>query len=361
MIDDDTALARACERLAAADSLALDTEFMREKTYAPGLCLVQLRGTAGEPMLIDPLALEDISPLARLFASDGCETILHSCRQDLEALDTRMAMEVHALFDTQVAAAFCGLGDQVSYGALVAEITGVTLDKAHTRADWSRRPLPDAELDYAADDVRYLHAVRDHLGEQLEASGRMAWFREECARQAAPETWRPDPEQAWQRLRGAASLPVAAQETARRLARWREARAVQRDRPREWILPTPVLLEVSRKAPADTAALAAIEGMNGGILRNAGRDILDVVREAPRDPHGEVLWQQQELMPPEERKRVKSIMHLLRDVAGDLGISPSLLANRAAVERFVRDAAEIDLFRGWRLAVAGERVLKDYS
>ena len=360
VIENTSQLSAACEQLGHSDVVALDTEFMREKTYSPRLCLVQLRG-ANEPVLLDPLSVEDLTPLARLLSERGREIVLHSSRQDLEALATRIPVEIDDLFDTQVAAAFCGHGDQVSYAALVAEFAGVTLDKAHTRADWSRRPLPVAELEYAADDVRHLHRLRECLAEQLSSTGRMNWFRDECARQLKPEYWQPDPAMAWRRLKGGATLPVEAHETARRLAIWRESRARDRDRPREWILPTPLLLAISRTAPRSTAALGSVEGINGGILRHASREIVDICRESPRDPGAEPLWRQQELLEPSDRKRVKGIMRLIREVAEDLGISPSLLANRSSVEQFVRGAADIDLFRGWRRAVAGERVLRDYS
>ena len=136
IIDSERALSDACAELHAAGIVALDTEFMREKTYSPRLCLIQLRGSA-EPVLLDPLAVDDLSPLENLLQADDVEVVLHSCRQDMEALDTRLKPALTTLFDTQVAAAFCGLGDQISYAALVEKFAGIKLAKAHTRADWS--------------------------------------------------------------------------------------------------------------------------------------------------------------------------------------------------------------------------------
>ena len=358
IIERDEQLVTACAELSTAGAVALDTEFIREKTYAPILCLVQLRGT-GDPMLLDPLAIGDLAPLGALMTDSGVEVVLHSCRQDLEALDTRIDGSPGTLFDTQVAAAFCGYGDQVSYAAMVDEVTGVSLPKVHTRADWTRRPLPASELAYAADDVRYLHDLRDHLGERLDRSGRMAWFREECGRQLDPGAWRPDPDRAWLRLKGAAALPVEAQETARRLAIWREKRAMDRNLPREWVLPTQALLAISRDAPRSVGMLARVEGLNRGMLRKHGDALVRICREAPRNPGSGAIWTQ--VLAPDDRRRVKGIMKLLRNVAEEIGISPSLLANRAAVEDFVRGTAEIELFRGWRREVAGARVLADYS
>ncbi len=360
IIDSESALRDACKELASAGIVAMDTEFMREKTYSPKLCLVQLRGS-GDPVLLDPLAMENLSPLEVLLQDTGVEVVLHSCRQDMEALDTRLDPGMTSLFDTQIAAAFCGLGDQVSYAALVERFSSVTLAKAHTRADWSRRPLPHDELDYAADDVRYLHDLRQGLQEQLDSQGRMPWFREECARQLDPAIWRPDPGQAWQRLKGAAALPVEAQETARQLAVWRENRALDKNRPREWVLPTPILLNISRNCPTSRSKLAQTEGINQGILRQSADDIVGICRNSVRDPNGPILWTARELLPPAERRQVKGIMGLLRQIAEEVGISASLLANRAAVERYVGGAANIELFEGWRLEVAGKRVLQDYS
>lgn len=357
-IERDDQLVSACAELSKAGVVALDTEFVRERTYAPILCLVQMRGS-GDPFLLDPLAVEDLAPLRDLVMNAGVETVLHSSRQDLEALDTRLDATLAAMFDTQIAAAFCGYGDQVSYASMVAEVTGVSLSKAHTRADWSRRPLPLSELAYAADDVRYLHELRDYLRDCLAGRGRMSWFREECRRQLDPATWRPDPESAWLRLKGAAMLPVEAQETARRLAVWREKKAMEKNRPREWILPTPVLLAISREGPRSMTLLSRLDGLPRGTLRRHGDALVRICRETPRNPGSGAIWRQ--MLPPEERHRVKGIMSLLRDVAEDIGISPSLLANRTAVEAFVRGTSEIDLFRGWRREVAGDRVLADYS
>ncbi len=341
-------------------AIALDTEFMREKTFAPILCLIQICSDHRE-YCIDPLQIDNLEALGELLARPSITTILHSCRQDFEALDTRMMRLIAELFDTQLAAAFCGYGDQVSYAALVDEIAGVKLAKSHTRADWRTRPLSRAELEYAMDDVRYLEVIQHRLTEKLEAAGRYEWFSEECRRQLDPAFWRIDPEEAWKRLRGGGNLPPQAQETARRLAVWREQQAIERNRPREWVLPTATLLQISRICPANNSQLAGIEGINPGILRHAAAPILEICAEAPRDADAEPLWVRHQLLDSEQKQRAKGIMKLLREAADELEISASLLANRSAVERYVRGNVEIDLFRGWRRDVVGERVLRDFS
>jgi ribonuclease D len=360
LISDRASLERVCQELEDMQAIALDTEFMRERTFAPILCLIQVCSDHRE-YCIDPLQIDDLEAFAELLARPAITTILHSCRQDFEALDTRLRQPVAKLFDTQLAAAFCGYGDQVSYAALVEEIAGIKLAKSHTRADWQARPLSVEVLEYAMDDVRYLEVIQHQLTQELETAGRYEWFSEECARQLEPEFWRVDPEQAWKRLKGGGNLPPQAQETARQLAVWREQQAAARNRPREWVLPTAALLQISRSCPKSNAQLAEVDGMNHGIVRHSAAPILEICARAPRDPNAEPLWVRHQLLDSEQKQRAKGIMKMLRQAAEELEISASLLANRSAVERYVRGNAEIDLFRGWRREVIGERVLKDYS
>ncbi len=361
LIEHRKTLEDACAEWSAADVLALDTEFMRVKTYFPSLCLVQIRTESeGRTFLLDSLAVDDLGPLETLIRNERVDTIIHSFRQDLEALDTRIDAMPGSLFDTQIAAAFCGLGDQVSYASLVKTVTGTVLPKAHTRADWSRRPLPEEQMSYAADDVRYLHSLRDFLGEHLDRHNRMAWFREECQRQLDHSPWRPDPEQSWYRLKGAAALPAHAQETARQLALWRENEAVRSNRPREWVLPTRGLLAISQAGPQSMTALARVPGVGPNMLRQYGRQVIHICRDTPRSENADVIWPNV-VLPPDERLQVKCILKLVQDVAKDLGMSSSLLANRFAVEEFVRGTVELDMFRGWRREVVGNRILAEFS
>ncbi|MGB5707441.1 MAG: ribonuclease D [Arenicellales bacterium] len=360
IINDQASLKRACEELNQGQTIALDTEFMREKTFVPLLCLIQVCSD-NRDYCIDPLKVQDLSPFADLVAQPEMITILHSCRQDFEALDTRISKSVANLFDTQLAAAFCGYGDQVSYAGLVEILTGTKLAKSHTRANWQKRPLSSAEIEYAMDDVRYLEPLHDQLSIALERAGRLPWFVEECQRQLDPDYWRVDPEQAWKRLKGGGNLPAQAQETARRLAIWREHQAIRRDRPREWVLSTAALLQISRLNPETESQLIQIEEVNTGVIRNSADAILEICASSARDHDAEPLWVRQQMLDAEQKKRVKGVMTMLRQAAEELGISASLLANRNAVERFVRDNAEIDLFRGWRREVIGEQVLRHYS
>ncbi len=360
IVQDAGALDNACEKLAGDNCFAIDTEFMREKTYAPILCLIQV-ASRDFSCCIDPLALDSIDPFLSLLSATNTETILHSCRQDFEAFDTRSATLPGRLFDSQIAAAFCGLGDQVSYAALVEKVCGVKLAKSHTRADWSARPLSEGELDYAMDDVLYLHAIRDFLQKELELTGRSVWFEEECSRQLNPLNWRVQPESAWKKLKGAARLPVSAHETARQLAIWREQQAIKRNRPREWILATKSLLEVARLSPQSKLELGNIEGINQGVLRQSAESILHICAETEKRKDAPALWTSPEMLEPEQKKRVKAVMAEIRQISEELNIAPSLLANRSTVEKFIRGRYELELFQGWRKLAAGDRVFEKFA
>jgi len=352
-------LEQACEVMASQPWLAMDTEFMRERTYAPILCLIQVGGPA-DNWCIDPLAIEHMGAFSNVLGDRKQTKVLHSCRQDLEAFDTRFEQTVGRLFDTQIAAAFLRYGEQVSYAALVEQTTGVKLAKSHTRADWQARPLSNAELEYAMDDVRYLQPVHQRMAEELDQRGRMQWFIEECERQLEPDIWRMNPETAWCRLKGAANLPIAAQATARALAIWRETHAIERNKPREWVLPTGVLLAVSKSNPAEKFMLDGIPGMHKGVIRNSGATILEICKSTRRDPDAEPLWRDPRTLTPDQRQQIKQIMKRIRDVAEEIGLSPALLSNRQSVENLVSGNQDILLLKGWRREVVGDQILQDF-
>ena len=362
--------------------VAMDTEFLRERTYAPELCLIQAtnadnadnadNGNDDLTACIDPLApgLDDLSPLGDLLGNPGVVKIFHSCRQDLEALDTRADFRAGNLYDTQLAAAFCGYGNQVSYAALVEALCGVCLSKSHTRTDWSRRPLSDAQLAYAVDDVKYLPTLRRELDRLLAQKGRAEWHRDECAGAVDPANYRFDPENAWLRLKGIERLNAAAQGCAQKLAAWRERRAQRRNLPRGWILPTPVLLQICRRRPKTPAQLAEVNDINAGTVKHAGREIIALVAESEnRDARSACPTLQP--LTTGQRRRVREIMALLEDRATQEALSRSLIANRQEVESFVRGQTEtqtdtqtdtgLPLFAGWRARLIGDEILARYA
>ncbi len=304
LITDQRALVQRINAAKKSKWIAVDTEFLREKTYYPLLCLVQCKTESGE-YCIDVLAIDDLSPLQDVFSDLDIIKIFHSCRQDLEALDQRLDESICNLNDTQIAAAFCGYGGQISYAALVESICHISLAKSHTRADWSARPLSHAQLQYAVDDVSFLNTLREFLETRLSKFGRQDWFRDECERILNLRDYRINPQDAWMRLKGGEKIPARFQQSAKALSIWRESRAQQRDRPREWILSTQALTEIAIQQPANLAALSEIKAVNPGLIGNSGESILQILRSntSPGDPVP--VWKKFVPLDSEQRKRVR--------------------------------------------------------
>jgi ribonuclease D len=349
-------LERVCAAVRANSVCALDTEFLRERTYYAQLCLLQC-ATADGLWCVDPLALDDLEPLLAALYDSAVTKVLHSARQDLELFyDLRGAIPV-PVFDTQLAAAMTGFGDQVGYAALVDRLAGVQLAKSHTRADWCRRPLSDAELDYAEDDVRYLHALHDHLSERLRVLGREAWFDEETARLTDVSTYANPPQEAWRRLRGAAQLGAEEQGVLRALAAWRERVAQQRNLPRGWVLPDAALQRLAREMPTDAGSLADVEELPRALRERRAPELIGVIREARAHPPGDPAAQASRLGAAEKRL-VGRLMEVLRRRAEEIEIAPSILGTRRDVERLVAGSGEVALVRGWRRDVVGDELLR---
>jgi ribonuclease D len=354
MIDTADALTAFAQKAASATALSLDTEFMREKTYRAELCLLQI--AAGEnAACIDPLAVPDLSVLAPLLGAPGVVKIMHAARQDLEVLFPAVGM-VQPVFDTQIAAALAGHPSQVGYGELVRRLLGVELAKAHTRADWSRRPLTAEQQEYALDDVRHLAGLRTSLLETLAAKGRISWLEEELAALANPDTLRVDPEEAWKKIKGLPTLDPQRQQLAKVLAAWRERRAVDRNRPRGWILDDVSLREIVVRLPRSSSALLALPDMQESIVRKCGEELLALVRDAGiGDPPPPLP--RRERPDPEQLALVKRLADVASEVAKGLEINSEVLATRRELEKLAAGKRDINLLRGWRKEIVGEKLL----
>lgn len=351
-VDQPDALAQLCFDLAEADWLAVDTEFLRERTYYPQLCLIQI-AAPHRIACIDPLALADLAPLAQLLAEPRIVKVLHAARQDIEVLYQRLGVVPRPLFDTQLAAALTGFGEQVGYAALVESFISVRLPKAHTRTDWSRRPLPAAALTYAADDVRYLGTIYERLRHELATGARRAWLDAEAAALADPAVYLPDPDASYLRVRGQSRLAGAAERGAlRALAAWRERRAISRNRPRQWIASDAVLLELATRRPASMDELTAIEGAAGLLKGGCGEELLAVIASGntaslPVPPE----------RPRPERALVDRLAAVLRRRAAELHIGAGLLANRRQLERLAQGERNVPVLEGWRREAVGDALL----
>lgn len=347
-------LASRLERWADTPWLAVDTEFVREDTYYGQLCLVQLSDGVTHAC-VDTLAL-DPAPLFAFLMRGQPLKVLHSASQDLELFVQRGGDCPRPVFDTQVAAALLGHGEQLGYAALVERRLGLAVDKSLSRTDWSRRPLSDAQLAYAADDVRHLAELYPPLRAELAARGRLAWLEAECARIADAGRYRPDPAGAWRGIKGLGRLPAPAQHVAARLAAWREEEALRRNRPRRWILDDAAICQMALRKPQGLAALAEIEGVSAKLAQRAGEALLALIH-APAPDAPPLVSDARDT--PAQKARIQSLLDLVRERAQAEQVAPTLIATRADIERLVREgpAAAIPLLGGWRRELIGEELL----
>jgi ribonuclease D len=357
LIQDQGELEAAVFRLHGADRLAIDTEFMRERTYHPQLCLVQI-GTESDCFLVDPLAEFDLAPLHELLADRSKLKILHAARQDLEVLLLSSGTVPGPLFDTQVAAAFLGFAPQVGYADLVARQLGHSIDKGQTRTDWSRRPLTPAQLAYAADDVKHLLTLHSELQAALVAKGRADWVADEIAAYENPALYRTDPALAWKRLKGLNRLRPAEQSAARALADWRERRAIESDKPRGWILADEALYGLATREPVSVEALESVPSLPPGVLRKRGDELLELLRAARADESAVPLLAPKK-PEAEQMALATKLLQVVRDVATELQLGAEVLATRKDVEAIAFGSVTLDespLTQGWRGDVLGARL-----
>jgi ribonuclease D len=359
LITTTNALQALCCRLAAEEFVTVDTEFMRERTYWPELCVVQLAGEH-EVAVIDPQAADlDLAPLGELLANQAVMKVFHAARQDIEIFVLRFGDVPRPLFDTQIAAMVAGFGEQVGYDALVSALAGGSIDKAHRFSDWSARPLSAAQIAYAAADVTYLRTVYKKLCARLRQDGRLDWVAEEMAELADPALYRADPEAMWERLRPRSSnrrfLGMV-----RALAAWREREAQRVNIPRQRLLRDETLLEIAATAPGDPDALARARGISRGFAEGrTGASLLAAIAEAKALPD--------DALPEAPRGRdgarpspalVSLLKVLLAAKCEDHHVAARLVASSDDIDRLASEAApDIAALHGWRREVFGEDAL----
>ena len=277
LIDDDSSLKNHCEQWQRCDWLAVDTEFERESTYYPELCLIQVAGE-GRVGLIDAMAITDLGPLYKLLNDPSITKVFHSARQDFEIFYHLQGKLPAPLFDTQIAAALRGHDDQTGYATLVRDVLDVDLAKSQTRTNWKRRPLSPEQLRYAAEDVIYLGQLYQLLLEKLMESGQLQQFQQQCQALNRPELYEPDPDSMWQKIRSRAiknfSNPSLA--VLKRLAAWRELTARRKNRPRKWIIKDNALIAVARELPVNLNALSRLDGIDERIMKRYGSELLRI-------------------------------------------------------------------------------------
>ncbi|AZO42802.1 MULTISPECIES: ribonuclease D [Mesorhizobium] len=344
-----------------SDFVTVDTEFIRETTFWPILCLIQM-AAPGVTALIDPLAPDiDLKPFFKLMANEAVVKVFHAARQDIEIIVHLGDLVPHPVFDTQVAAMVCGFGDSVSYDQLVQRITGARLDKSSRFTDWRHRPLSDKQLDYALADVTHLIEVYQHLSAELERENRAHWLNEEMEVLTSRETYDPHPEDAWKRLKMRLRKP---QELAivQGVAAWREREARERDVPRGRVLKDDAIYEVAQQAPRDAAALGKLRTTPKGWERSStATALLGAVNTALALPKEQMPKLPKNFQPPEGSSAAAELLKvLLRIVAEKEGVASKVLASSDDIDRIAAEGEDADVpaLQGWRRAVFGEAALK---
>lgn len=353
-------LEEACDRLAAEDFVAVDTEFMREQTFWPKLCLVQLAGPSDE-LIVDPLAPSiDLAPFYALMADERVVKVFHAARQDIEIVHAEAGHVPHPVFDTQVAAMVCGFGESVSYVNLVKKVTGKDLDKSSRFTDWSRRPLSQKQLVYALGDVTHLRDIYRHLSAELAATGRAAWLSEEMGTLIDPKTYEMHPEDAWRRLKlrvkNRKALAVLME-----LAAWREQLAQSQDVPRGRILRDEALYDIANQAPTSTEQLSELRSLSEGFSRSArAREIVEAVKRGiARDPKTVPPLTQAQQLSAEANATIELLKVLLKASAARHRVAPRLIADAEDLERIAAEREpDVAALKGWRRQLFGEEALR---
>lgn len=361
MIETTAELKAACDIFAKSDFVTVDTEFLRESTFWPQLCLIQIASPDHEA-LIDPLAKGlDLKPFFDLMTDASVVKVFHAARQDLEIIHHLGGVIPHPLFDTQVAAMVCGFGDSVSYDQLVQKITGKHIDKSSRFTDWSHRPLSQKQLDYALADVTHLRDIYASLKAELEREGRAHWLEDEMAVLETPETYDLHPDDAWTRMKMRVRKPSELA-VLMKVSAWREREARNRDVPRGRILKDDAIYEIAQQQPRDSEALGKLRTVPRGWERSSsGAAIIAAVNEALSIPKEELPKIAKPYQPNEgTQSAVELLKVLLKLTAEREGVAAKIIANTDDLEKIASEGEKADVaaMHGWRKELFGDRALK---
>jgi ribonuclease D len=342
-IDRDEQLPALARALESQPSIGLDTEFLRERTFFPKLCLLQL-AAGGQIWCVDTLRIGNLDPLMPALTAAAARKVIHAARQDLEAVYLSTKRVMTTVFDTQIAAGCIGLKPQIGYAELVKTLLDVTVPKGQTRTDWSKRPLTREQLKYAADDVAYLGDVASRLSARLRELKREHWVLEDCLALEDKKLYEPDPAQAWGRLRGLAQLEPAPRARAKAAAVWREKLARARDLPRAWIL-------------SDAAIFSVAQGSFPPLNESLAANLKGALEEASNDA-GDQQPSQDARPTPEQKALIERLGKIVDSRAAELGVSAEILAPRAELKALAIGKRDSHALTGWRREEIGTRLLE---
>ena len=343
-------------QISSARWLALDTEFMRESTYYPILCLIQI-ATDEVSACIDVLSLDHIDPLLELLRQNSQLKIFHSCRQDLEVLYAEYELIPQPLFDTQVAASILGLDEQISYAELVSQKSSIHLAKTESRTDWKKRPLTEAQIDYALDDVIHLGPLYLQLESDLKEASRIQWLSEECEKLLQASNYYVAPEQAWKQVKGTGKLTAKQFYYSRQISQWREQSAQTKNLPRRWLLPDSAILELSQLKNFNGESITqCLKQEAPKSLRHANAITEILQQPIPTEIADNLAAPVDQRLSKEQRTLIKKLMEFTRNRAQQINTSASLLANRKSLVDLVL-GHQSKVSTGWRKQQIGEDLL----
>ena len=357
-IDTPAQLAQLCEQIKKESWVALDTEFLREKTYYPKFCLLQI-ATPEWVACVDPIALPNLEILFDVLYDPAIVKVFHSCRQDLEIFFQSTGKLPSPIFDTQIAAPLLGFQDNPGYAMLVSSLLSINLNKAHTRADWSKRPLTEAELEYAADDVIYLCQIYQIMVKKLTDLGRINWLKHDFAELTNPELYKVDPDKAWFRIKGKNKLTGKQLSIIQTLAQWREKTAQAEDRPKSWLLRDELLFDLAKLQPESVQELANVRGINERSVNRYGRELCQLITAAKNRPPLPLNEKDRSAKKTQQEEAILDILTaLVRIRAEENALNPSILATRKDLEELLFNLSdESPLLHGWRYTMAGKELV----
>ncbi len=345
-----------CGKILQAPWIALDTEFLREKTYFPKFCLLQI-ATPDWVACVDPLAIDDLDRLFDAIYQPNIIKVLHSCRQDLEIFYQLTGKVPGPIFDTQIAAPLLGFQENPGYAMLVSSFLNINLSKAQTRTDWSARPLSAEQIQYAADDVVYLCEIYQKIGDQLSELGRLDWLKNDFKQLYEAELYKISPENAWLKIRGKNKLTGKQLSIIQSLAEWRESTAQNIDRPRNWLIRDDMLIELAKLQPVNLPDLAKVHHINERFVARYGKIVCQLINEA-RQRQPKPLYEKGR--PPKKTQQQEAILDVLTAVvrirADENSLNPVVLATRKDLEKLLFAQDDVSVLNGWRYNMVGEEL-----
>lgn len=356
-VDSVAELQVLCQQIKQESWLAIDTEFLREKTYYPKFCLLQI-ATLEWVACIDPIALEgEMDALFELINDPSIIKVLHSCRQDVEIFYQLTGKLPVPVYDTQIAAPLLGFQENPGYAMLVSGFLNINLSKTHTRTDWSQRPLSSEQIQYAADDVIYLAQIYQMMEQKLQELGRENWLKEDFEQLMNPELYDIPPENAWLKIRGKNKLTGKQLAIVQVLAEWRELAAKKSNKPKNWILRDEVILDMAKLQPTNMQAIAEIRGINDGFVRRSGQQLCQLIKKAQDMPGLKLKAKAKNGKKSQQQEAALDILSaVVRLRADENSLNPVILATRKDLEDLLIAAEDSLLLHGWRYSMVGHEL-----